>query len=264
MSDTDPHPKDTTVGNLRLSYYHPDHRVGRMPARSYNLYLEYRRFQDDVGDGPNREKGPYAELLAGTAEAVRRPGNPDIPASAGDPVLRLAAAASSYMNRQIVFETSPRDEFRWKPPAETAAEKTGNCKDYATLKVELLKDLGVPDERIVLLVGRMPNGAGHAFPAVLGEDGKLYALDNGTRSAFRPLDAHLKATGFLPDSAFHKGNQMTFDGFTTDAPRNDSQPKISGIQQLQRLVAEAPATPDSDPSTSPSPPRVLPTTPRLA
>ena len=70
-------------------------------------------------------------------------------------------------------------EDYWETPFEFL-EVSGNCKDYAITKYYSLRMLGIPAERLRLIVLADLNLGGiiHAILGVYGDNGELYILDN--------------------------------------------------------------------------------------
>lgn len=73
---------------------------------------------------------------------------------------------------------APDDGDSWNTPAQTAIEGQGDCEDYAILKREALRRLGVAEEdmRILILEGEQDN---HAVLAVRTPYG-IFVLDNNS------------------------------------------------------------------------------------
>jgi predicted transglutaminase-like cysteine proteinase len=70
-------------------------------------------------------------------------------------------------------------EDYWETPYEFLAV-SGNCKDYAIIKYYSLKKLGIPDERLRVIVLEDLNLGGviHAVLGVYDNNGELWLLDN--------------------------------------------------------------------------------------
>ena len=81
-------------------------------------------------------------------------------------------------------------EDYWETPYEFM-EVSGNCKDYAIAKYYSLKALGVPIERLRIIVLRDLN-LGGIIHAVLGvyDGGKLYILDNQSQQVKQALSIY--------------------------------------------------------------------------
>ncbi len=92
----------------------------------------------------------------------------------------LLAAVNSRMNKLIAY----RDDImafgvadHWASPAESLTGE-GDCEDYAILKYLSLRELGVSDRKMrIVVVKDMRRGIGHAVLSVR-LDGKLYILDS--------------------------------------------------------------------------------------
>ena len=73
----------------------------------------------------------------------------------------------------------------WAAPYEFL-EKSGDCEDYCIVKYYTLKALGVPVDRMRIVVVRETiRNVGHAVLAVYGEDDEIFILDN-LSEAVRP------------------------------------------------------------------------------
>ncbi len=81
----------------------------------------------------------------------------------------------------------------WNLPATTAAERSGDCDDYAILKYALLRKQGFPEEKIWLIGGSMApqNEAKTDHLAVMVEiEGRHYVLDNDRQGSLVPAGAY--------------------------------------------------------------------------
>ncbi len=80
----------------------------------------------------------------------------------------------SYREDSFLYE---KGEY-WASPVETVTRRAGDCEDYAILKYALLRDLGVKDEDMRIVVLR--DTAARQYHAVLSvrHNGKWLILDN--------------------------------------------------------------------------------------
>ena len=66
----------------------------------------------------------------------------------------------------------------WSAPLATLARGAGDCEDYAIAKYVALREVGVPEDRLrIVVVSDALNGEGHAVAAVR-LDGHWWLLDN--------------------------------------------------------------------------------------
>ncbi len=65
----------------------------------------------------------------------------------------------------------------WADPRESWGRRAGDCEDVAILKRAALVHLGVPEEDLLLLVGKRDDGSDHALLAMRSEEGWLYLDD---------------------------------------------------------------------------------------
>ncbi|KYG60987.1 hypothetical protein AZI86_18930 [Bdellovibrio bacteriovorus] len=70
----------------------------------------------------------------------------------------------------------------WQTPSQTLARRSGDCEDYAVLRIELLRWLGVPSSHMAAFVGTR-GGEGHVVAAVSTRNG-TWTLDNMSFSAY--------------------------------------------------------------------------------
>lgn len=102
----------------------------------------------------------------------------------GKPFMEQLDAINDYVN-SFPYRTDRQNwgvDNHWETPYEFL-EVSGNCKDYAITKYFSLRLLGLPQDRLRLLVVQDLHlgGAIHAVLGVNGEDGELYILDNQVR-----------------------------------------------------------------------------------
>ncbi len=80
----------------------------------------------------------------------------------------------------------------WQSPARTWNIRTGDCKDYATLKYAVLRAAGVPEEDLAVVsgdlnVGLMNTSPQHAFTLVR-LDGSWLVMDSKFDRMILPKD----------------------------------------------------------------------------
>lgn len=88
-----------------------------------------------------------------------------------------------WVNRQIAYVDDDRNYRQrdfWATADETMARGSGDCEDYAILKMHMLRAAGIADDRMKLVLLRdMAINADHAFLLVRSEAGWV-VLDNMT------------------------------------------------------------------------------------
>lgn len=97
----------------------------------------------------------------------------------------LLLAVNSYVNKSIQYVDEAKGVNHWQTPTETLNLKTGDCEDYALLKMHLLKNSDIPEKNMVILGGYLDNGnqthhandITHAMLRV-SYNNKYYYLDN--------------------------------------------------------------------------------------
>ncbi len=86
------------------------------------------------------------------------------------------ARVNRWINDQILYTSAYGDKFQTAD--ETILRGMGDCEDYAILKLQMLRAMGVADENMSLvLYGRMRESKGHVNLHVM-MNGMLYILDN--------------------------------------------------------------------------------------
>ncbi len=86
-----------------------------------------------------------------------------------------------YVNARITYTNETKGVDVWQAPITTEALRQGDCEDYAAYKMELLKQNGIPERDMYLVVGVNTDGEAHAVLSV-DMDGVTYSLDNNTNS----------------------------------------------------------------------------------
>ena len=81
----------------------------------------------------------------------------------------------------------------WATTSEFLRKKGGDCEDFALTKYWTLRALGIPAERMRVLVGdRIQEGIAHAVLAVKDDAGKVWILDNLEKGVVSEADMYLK------------------------------------------------------------------------
>lgn len=95
----------------------------------------------------------------------------------------LLARVNQWVNREIAYVGDDRNYRRrdfWATAEQTIARGSGDCEDFAILKMQMLRAAGVEAERMKLVLLRdLAANADHAFLLVDTDGGKL-VLDNVT------------------------------------------------------------------------------------
>ncbi|RZV44531.1 MAG: hypothetical protein EX271_01490 [Acidimicrobiales bacterium] len=131
----------------------------------------YDRFLSDVTNLKSCLAGPCADpALASWAQELRPLQNLS--------KIQKITAVNNLANRRAYADDRRnygRSDY-WASPAEFLANG-GDCEDYAILKFASLLALGVQDQDMRLVVGRLANGTPHAFLAT-NVGSQEYILDN--------------------------------------------------------------------------------------
>lgn len=95
----------------------------------------------------------------------------------------LLARVNQWVNREIAYVADDRNYRRrdyWATAEQTIARGSGDCEDFAILKMQMLRAAGVDADRMKLVLLRdLAANADHAFLLVDTDGGKL-VLDNVT------------------------------------------------------------------------------------
>lgn len=95
----------------------------------------------------------------------------------------LLARVNQWVNQQIAYVNDDRNYRQsdfWATAEQTIARGSGDCEDYAILKMHLLRAAGVDADRMKLVLLRdLAANSDHAFLLVQTADGKV-VLDNMT------------------------------------------------------------------------------------
>ncbi|MBW0144025.1 transglutaminase-like cysteine peptidase [Sphingomicrobium clamense] len=165
-----------------------------------------------------RARLPFANglLVANGAIHDRGRSMPDLIASSARLDRLVSPVAGLDERRQIAFVQSivgeliayRRDDIlwgrsdHWASAKETLARRAGDCEDIALLKLAALSSLGVPRDRLALIVGTDSVRGDHAIAAVRSGGQWLMLDDDGIvrRDApkrFKPIYTLVGQTAFL-------------------------------------------------------------------
>lgn len=104
-------------------------------------------------------------------------------ASAGLDEQELLARVNQWVNREIAYVNDDRNYRQrdfWATAEQTIARGSGDCEDFAILKMQMLRAAGVdPDRMKLVLLRDLAANSDHAFLLVQTDAGKL-VLDNVT------------------------------------------------------------------------------------
>lgn len=214
----------------------PRPEISRHTFNAYTQYNSRDRLASTGEEIPIPPSEAYLALVKDARQNLQQQGNkiPGLPANlAGDSVLAAAASVSVLLNERITYEMEGEKDDVWKKPNDTVATMSGDCDDYALLKREVLLSMGVPNERMFLITGRLGNLGAHALLGVMGDDGKMYILDNNTkdRTSFMEANAYMQKFDFDFHSIYQNGKQY---GFVTrinpDGTVNPNQAEETNIR----------------------------------
>jgi predicted transglutaminase-like cysteine proteinase len=140
-------------------------------------------------------EGAWATEWAGYIETLRQPSEAETVASANSGFNRLPQAGDAQVWLQREF---------WATPGELLRRGAGDCEDLAIAKYFALLDLGIAQDRLKLLYGRLYNaGKQRIEPHVVllyrpGGGGDFVVLDN-IHNEIVPLD---RRTDLIPELLF--------------------------------------------------------------
>jgi predicted transglutaminase-like cysteine proteinase len=137
-----------------------------------------------------------------------------------------------WVNRQIAYVDDDRNYRQrdfWAAADETVARGSGDCEDYAILKMHMLRAVGIADDRMKLVLLRdLAINADHAFLLVRSEAGWV-VLDNMTD---RVYDGR-QANAVRPIMSF-SGNQRWVHGY-----RDTAAPTVMAAAAAPKASATA-------------------------
>jgi hypothetical protein len=123
----------------------------------------------------------------------------------------VIAEQNKNINAMVAYRADDRD--RWQNPAETLRLLTGDCEDYAILKMAVFGAWGLPPDSMALVVGEIaaiPQDEPHAF-VVMEFEGRRFILDNkfdhlaegsGPHASFRTTGADADYINWQPRKMF--------------------------------------------------------------
>lgn len=95
----------------------------------------------------------------------------------------LLARVNLWVNREVAYVNDDRNDGQrdfWATAEQTIARRSGDCEDFAILKMQLLRAAGIGADRMKLVLLRdLAANADHAFLLVQTAQGKV-VLDNMT------------------------------------------------------------------------------------
>jgi predicted transglutaminase-like cysteine proteinase len=135
------------------------------------------------------------------------------------PVLRWEGAETlnKKINQLVHYKKELSGQDDWQLPADTIARQTGDCEDFAIVKYALLMKAGVPEDRMMIVIGRiasieaLPDGfEEHAFLVIdpFGDGPRV--LDNKFDKLITP-DYYL-TVNFTPIKAISGDKVYLFTG----------------------------------------------------
>jgi predicted transglutaminase-like cysteine proteinase len=120
----------------------------------------------------------------------------------------------------------------WSTPAETIANGSGDCEDYAILLCSLLRAYGVPADQVYVAVGIGPEGENHAWVVEEYFTGLWRVLDEQTGSSIPLVFGSDKASAYIASYCFNDttgfngspvlpGGVYEFESADTAYPQDD-------------------------------------------
>lgn len=173
--------------------------------------------------------------------------------------VQKAQAVNHAVNSMIAYKTDLEAHGvadYWQTPEETLRRGTGDCEDFALLKMALLEGLGLPKEKMWIATGILRDpakapGRNEAHATLVVElEGRPHVLDNAYR-ARAGMDEPLATLGEFTHQAYFMPvtfmNEREYLARTEQQLRSD----VDSLQQEQRRngVAAPPRRPD--PGTTP-------------
>ncbi|MCB1784339.1 MAG: transglutaminase-like cysteine peptidase [Alphaproteobacteria bacterium] len=170
------------------------------------------RYHYNIPD-PAEGKASYDVWLTEIRESLGEQENfSAMPASLReDRVLRMAFAVDGYVDEKLKTSNGEHvDEVALGVNDyifhhyTIAMRSSGDCDDYANVKRHLLRDMGVPDNRVFIVSGYDDSiDEGHAVCVVVADDGKAYMIDSNLtgKPEIIPWDEYLDKYKFRPLSA---------------------------------------------------------------
>jgi predicted transglutaminase-like cysteine proteinase len=137
--------------------------------------------------------------------------------STSSDAVSVVRGVNSFVNRTLVYKDDP-DLFQvtdhWATMAETARRGSGDCEEYALMKLAMLKLLGFSSAQLRLVLLRIPRlGRDHAVLVVDTGSGR-YVLDNLVADVYLDTDNR----GYVPLVSM-MGNHNYIHGFKQNENR---------------------------------------------
>ena len=134
----------------------------------------------------------------------------------------LLARVNQWVNREIAYVNDDRNYRQrdfWATAEQTIARGSGDCEDFAILKMQLLRAAGVDTDRMKLVLLRdLAANADHAFLLVQTDAGKV-VLDNMTDRLYDGSQGN----SVRPVLSF-SGNQRWVHAYRGTQPPSDTTP----------------------------------------
>ena len=108
-------------------------------------------------------------------------------------------AQLGHINRAINLSITPVESIEWLT-ALAAIDADGDCRAYATAKYFALRELGVPSDRIRLVIVHERNRVDDHIVVAVYQDGRWLILDNLTLAIVQDTDESRYAPLFVLDN----------------------------------------------------------------
>ena len=132
-----------------------------------------------------------------------------LPARALGPSAQLHYV-NAAINRRVRyrFDQGPTGD-QWATAEETLKRSAGDCEDYAIAKLQALRALGVPADRLFMTIGHDSTAAAVHAVLVAEVQGRFWVLDN----RFNRLVPHDQFHGFYPIISLGSGGRAWLHGY---------------------------------------------------
>jgi predicted transglutaminase-like cysteine proteinase len=152
---------------------------------------------------------------------------------------------NQWVNRQIAYVNDDRNYSQsdfWATADQTLARGSGDCEDFAILKMHMLRAAWVDPDRVKLVLLRdLAANADHAFLLVDSKAGKV-VLDNMTDRVYSGADG----SSVRPVLSF-SGNQRWIHAYRGVQSRPNSMAMaMAAVPAAQKSFAAATANPRTD------------------
>lgn len=205
-------------------------------ASAPKVFGEQSKPVKDRNDGIAQE---WTQMMARQEKAMQDPENAatfhawlsQLVLSENTGIAKKAAAVDGLVDKYVTYANDAdiyKTDDYWATPLETLANKKGDCEDFAILKYYALRALGVPAERMyMVIVGDAGTGkANHATLVIdVGEKSTLTRLEERLRAALpadrggddapapRPMRIVLLENDQSPWGALRKPSEMKYDPY---------------------------------------------------